>query len=77
MVEKVKCLKANLEVALTIQVNGAEDAPIEDRLSGSTELISTGIRQNQRGHVRRGHACSVGGLGYALEGSWIEPGLSS
>ena len=45
MVEDVEGFKANLELGLTIDVEGPEDARVEDGGSGSAELVPAGVGQ--------------------------------
>jgi hypothetical protein len=47
MIEDVEGLRANLKLAFALQVNGAEDARIEDRRSRTGELVPSGSRQCQ------------------------------
>lgn len=45
VIEKIERLEANLELAFAVYVDGPEEACIEDRHSGSAELVAPGVGQ--------------------------------
>ncbi len=74
VIQQIERLDANLELALTVDVEPANDTRIDVCHSRSTELIPMRVAEMRRNDRRWVLGCRVGWLDRIGEGCRVEPG---
>ena len=74
MIQQIERLDANLELALMVDVEPANDTRIDVCHSRSTELIPMRVAEMRRNDRRWVLGCCVGRLDRISEGCRVEPG---
>ena len=74
MIQQIERLDANLELALMVDVEPANDTRIDVGHARSTELIPMRVAEMRRNDRRWVLGCRVGWLDWISEGCRVEPG---